>query len=257
MALGKKNSDSPLDHLYYINMNIHKFVSRTFTIEIDFKNVFQGIKAYNQGKLPSEKIKFSAVLMKAIALSYGHTTPEGEQPFRRLSGYFSMLPWGGSYESKTIDISLMIVRKFAGVKNQTLNHRFKAVDKMNVLDISNQLHKIQTAPEDKIPYFRFLKKLTRLPRFFLYLLFLLAKIPTIRAKVAAPTSLSILSDFPGNMHGEHISMFALGKVDKSTYKATVSWTIDHRLGFGLHFGPFISHLKQVLESAKFLVEDVK
>jgi hypothetical protein len=152
-----------------------------------------------------------------------------------------MFAWQKSFESKSIDISLMLVREFAGVSDQTINYRFKAVDKENVLDLSQRIVEIQTLPEDEIDQFRFLKKLTKIPRFALHCLMQLSKIPSIRAKVAAPTSISILSTLDGQCYGEHISMFSLGKINKETHKASLNWCVDHRLGFGMHFAGFQNH----------------
>jgi hypothetical protein len=256
MGLGKKNITSAIDHIYYMNMSIQQFVPRHLSVEIDFKKVFDLIREYNRDKDAAQKIKFSAILMKATALAYAYKAPDGTQPYRRLSGYPPMFAWQKSFESKTIDISLMLVRAFSGVSEQTMNYRFKAVDKKNVLDLSQQVIAIQNLPEDKIEQFRFLKKIAKIPRFVLYCLLHLNKIPWIQSKVVAPTSISILSTLDGQVQGEHISMLALGKINKETHKAPLSWCIDHRLGFGMHFSGFINQLKTLIESPDFLIKDI-
>lgn len=256
MSLGKKNIDSPINHIYYINMSTQRFVSRHFSAEINFQKIFQLMREYNKDKDAAQKIKFSAILMKAAALTYAYKAPDGTQPYRRLSGYPPMFAWQKSFESKTIDISLMLVRDFAGVSDQTINYRFKAVDKENILDLSQRIIEIQTLPEDKIEQFQFLKKLTEIPRIALYCLMQLSKIPSIRAKVTASTSISILSTLDGQCYGEHISMLSLGKIDKETHKAPLNWCLDHRLGFGMHFAGFQNHLKTLLESPDFLIKDI-
>ena len=256
MSLGKRNYDSKVNRIFYINMSIHKFVSRGFSLEVNFKNIFDFLKVENLGKAPSEKIKFSAVLMKALSLAYSYKAPDGTQPYRRLSGYTPFFPWQRSYQSKTIDISLMLVRKFNGEKNQTLNYRFKEVDKQNIQSLSKELYEIQTFDEDKIPQFRFLKKITRLPLPLFYFIFLVTKIPFFRAKATAPTSISILKNLEGHYYGEHISIFSLGKINQNNYTTNLNWTIDHRLGFGLHFEPFLNHFKKILETPDFLFNNI-
>jgi hypothetical protein len=193
--------------------------------------------------------------MKAIATAYAYNDPDNTQPFRRISGYFSLFPWRSSHSSKTIDISLMIKREFDGVKNQTMNFTFRKVDSLNVLDLSRQIEFAKTSPEDEVAPFRRLKKICRLPRFLIYLLFQFTKFMTIRSKVMAPTSVSILSNLPGTFHNEHISAFALGEINKVTFRAPLTWTVDHRLGFGVLAAEFITHLKQVLESGEFLHQE--
>jgi len=236
-------------------MSIHKFVSRNFSVEVDFKKVFEYLKSVNKGKNPSQKIKLAAILMKAVAITYAYTAPDGTQPYRRLSGYPPLFPWQQSFESKTIDISLMLVREFNGNKNQTLNYRFKAVDNESILDLSKQLFEIQTVDENQVPQFQFLKKLTKLPLFLFYLIFQLTKIPSIRAISTAPTSISILNEYEGEFFGEHINVFSLGKINQENYIANLNWTVDHRLGFGVHFGPFLNHIKGLLEAPNLFLDE--
>jgi hypothetical protein len=255
MSLGRKNQDSRVNHVYYVNMSIHRFVSRLYSIEVNFQKLLEVLRHHNQKNTSGDKVKFSAVIMKAIALTYAFRASDGTQPYRRLSGYPPMFAWQKSFQSKTIDISLMLVREFDHEKQQTLNYRFKSVDQQSVAQLSQRLIEIQTQPEDEVDQFRQLKKIARLPRFLLYCFFQLTKIPTIRAQSTAPSSLSILSKFDGQFYGEHISMFTLGKINPDSHTTQLNWSIDHRLGFGIHFEPFFNHLKSLLEDPEFLIKE--
>jgi hypothetical protein len=256
MSLGRKNPDSRVNHVYYVNMSIHRFISRHFSIEVNFKKLLEVLRHHNQKSSSADKVKFSAVIMKAIALTYAFRDSDGTQPYRRLSGYPPMFAWQKSFQSKTIDISLMLVREFDNEKQQTLNYRFKSVDQQTAAQLSQRLIEIQTLPEDEVDQFQQLKKIAKLPRFLLYCLLQLTKIPTIRAQSTAPTSLSILSKSDGQFYGEHISMFTLGKINPDTQTTQLNWNIDHRLGFGIHFEPFFNHLKVLLENPKFLIKEL-
>jgi hypothetical protein len=77
MSLGKKNIDSDVNHIYYINMSIQRFISRHFSAEINFQKVFQLMREYNKDKEAAQKIKFSAILMRATALTYAYEAPDG------------------------------------------------------------------------------------------------------------------------------------------------------------------------------------
>mgnify|MGYP006145162275 CR=1 FL=1 len=120
MSLGRKNPDSRVNHVYYVNMSIHRFISRHFSIEVNFKKLLEVLRHHNQKSSSADKVKFSAVIMKAIALTYAFRDNDGTQPYRRLSGYPPMFAWQKSFQSKTIDISLMLVREFDNEKQQTL-----------------------------------------------------------------------------------------------------------------------------------------
>ena len=152
-------------------MSIHRFISRHFSIEVNFKNLLEVLRHHNQKSLSADKVKFSAVIMKALALTYAFRASDGTQPYRRLSGYPPMFAWQKSFQSKTIDISLMLVREFDNEKQQTLNYRFKSVDQQTVAQLSQRLIEIQTQPEDEVDQFRQLKKIAKLPRFFALLPF--------------------------------------------------------------------------------------
>jgi pyruvate/2-oxoglutarate dehydrogenase complex dihydrolipoamide acyltransferase (E2) component len=256
MGLGKKSENSPIDILLYQNMNVQKYLRRNYMQHIDMSNAVRLMKEYNKGKETGNKIRIPAILMKAIALSYAYTDKNGNKPYRRLSGYFSLLPWGGSWESKTIDISLMVVREIDGIKDQTCNIVFMEVDKKNTVELSEEIWKAATLPEDEIPAIKFMKKVASLPPVLTYFLLKLTIIPWIRAQIVAPTSISVLKDDVTWFDGEHTNYFGLSLIDEKTKHAYLQWIFDHRLGFGKHFGPFFAHLKSILESADFLKEDI-
>jgi len=257
MGLGKKAYNTRIDKLLYMNMCIQRYSRRSYLQEIDFTNIFNIMKPYNKDKAAADKIRMPAILMKAVALSYDYTDETGRKPYRRLSGFLPFFPWGGSWESDKIDISLMIVRELDGEKNQTCAFTFREVEKLNIVDLSKSIYHVSTAPEDKIPEFVGLKKIARLPLPLLYLMLQLTRIPFIRALAIAPTSVSILPSDIKLGQGEHTSMFGLVKIDPQTNKGMIQWTFDHRLGMGIHFGPFLEHLKRIMDPADFLNKDIK
>lgn len=257
MGLGPKAKNSRIDTLILQNMRVQHYERRSYMQEIDFTNILKIMKEFNAGRAPEDKVRIPAILIRAVALAYDYTDEKGDKPFRRLSGVISPLPWGGSWESETIDISLMIVRELDGVKNQTCAYAFRAVNTLNTLAISREIWDAVKKPEDEIQQFRFLKQIAHIPPVITFFLLQLTKIPWIRAQVMAPTSVSILRDDIKWGQGEHTSMFGLTSIDKETSKGFLLWTFDHRLGMGLHFGPFIAHLKGLLESGDFLRNDVE
>jgi hypothetical protein len=257
MGLGKKAFNSRIDKLIYMNMGMQKYSRRSYVQEIDFTEIQAMMKDFNRDRPPRERLRIPAVLMKAIALSYDFTGESGEKPYRRLSGYLPFFPWGGSWESDRINISLMIVRELDGVKHQTCAYTFRDVEKMNSVELSKNIYDVSTRPEDEIPEFVALKKTARLPLPFLYLMMQLMRIPKFRAMAVAPTSVSVLPVDIKLGQGEHTSMFGLVKINPETNRGMLQWTFDHRLGMGIHFGPFLEHLKRVMDSAEFLKADVE
>ena len=257
MVLGKKADNSRIDILIFQNMHIQTYERRSYVAEIDFSNVLGMMNEYNRGRKGAEKLRLPAVLMRAVALAYDYTDEQGNQPYRRLSGVLSFLPWGGSWESETIDVSLMIVRELDGNKQQTCAYTFKEVNKINTLELSRQIWNISTCPEDEVDQFRALKRIAHLPAPLTYLLLHLTKIPWIRAQTMAPTSVSILPVDIKWGQGEHTSMFGLAGIDKKTNIGMLQWTFDHRLGMGMHFGKFLEHIKHTLDSGAFLQQDIQ
>lgn len=256
MALGKKAFNSRIDTLLHQNMAMQRYCRRSYMQHVDFTRVLAVLGEYNAGRPAPERLRVPAVLMRAVALCYAHEDAEGQRPFRRLSGYVSPLPWGGSWESETIDISLMLVRELDGVKNQTCAVRFPAVDSLNSVGLSREIWQAATGPEDQFPHLVALKRLARIPPPIRALLGPLARIPAIQAELAAPTSVSILKDDIAWGQGEHTSMFGLAAIDRESNRGYLQWTFDHRLGMGLHFGPFIALVKHTLEHPDFLDADV-
>lgn len=255
MGLGKKVHNTPIDILLYQNMIAQHYIRRTYMQHVNMSKAVNLMREYNKGKETAQKIRIPAILMKAIALAYDYTDANGNKPYRRLSGYFSAFPWGGSWESETIDISLMVVREVGAEKDQTCNFVFRAVDKMNVIDLSSEIWKYASMPEDEIPVIKFMKKIASLPPILTYFLLKLTKIPRIRALIVAPTSVSVLKDDVTWFDGEHSNYFGLSRIDEETGYAYLQWIFDHRLGFGKHFGPFFAHLKYLLETCDFLTKD--
>lgn len=256
MPLGQKAQNSRIDTLMHMNMGIQRYSRRSYFQEADFSKCMHFMREFNQGKTPEEKLRIPAILMKASALAYDYIDKNGNKPYRRLSGYLPFFPWGGSWESATIDISLMIVRPLDGVQEQTCNYTFREVDKHNSVVLSQRIWDIMSKPEDEIPEFVFLKKTAHLPMPLLYLLLQLTRIPWIRAQIVAPTSVSILPQDIKWVQGEHTSMIVLNRIDPETNKGLILWTFDHRLGMGIHFAGFIEHLKHILEDASFLQRDI-
>lgn len=257
MALGKKVQNTRIDTLLHMNMGMQHYVRRSYVQEIDFTNIMKLMKDFNKGKPAADKLRIPGVLIKAIALSIDFTDENGNKPYRRMSGYLPFLPWGGSWESSSIDISLMIVRELDGNSMQTCAYTFRDVDKLNSVDLSKSIYDVSTKPEDEVPEYVFLKKMARLPMPLLYILLWLTKIPWIRAQIMAPTSVSILTTDMKWGQGEHTSMFGLAKIDPETNKGLLQWTFDHRLGMGLHFGPFLAHIKHIMDPADFLKKDLE
>lgn len=251
MSLGKKVEVSQLDRLYFINMTVQKYVSRSFQITVDFSRCMEALNGYNKNQPHDIRIKFSAALIKAIACTYGYTDKLNRQPFRQLCSYISPFPWLSNYQSKTIDVSLMMVRPFKGVSNQTLNYPIKEADKRGIREISDEIRMALTEPEENIKFFRRLMAISSLNPFLIYLLFSISKLQIFKSLMMCPISVSILKEFPGTLQGEHINIFTLGKIDKQTQRASITWAFDHRLGFGKDFGPFLNKLKENIESDTF------
>lgn len=256
MGLGKKAYNTRIDTLLHMNMGMQRYSRRSYLQEIDFTHILGLMKPYNKDKVAQDKIRVPAIFMKAIALAYDYTDNNGNKPYRRLSGFLPFFPWGGSWESDKIDISLMIVRELNGEKGQTCAYTFREVDKMNIINLSKKIYEISTKPEHEIPEFVFLKKAARLPLPLLYLLLQFMKIPWIKAQLVAPTSVSVLQSDTKLIQGEHISMFALSKIDPQTNKGVFQWTFDHRLGMGMHFAPFLEYIKRIMDPADFLRKDI-
>ncbi|MCD6570901.1 MAG: hypothetical protein J7L53_09390 [Deltaproteobacteria bacterium] len=257
VGLGKKAKNTPIDILIYQNMNVQVYRQRMAMQEIDFTNIIRLMKEYNKDKEPRNKLRLPAILMKAIAIAYDYEDENGYKPYRRFSGYVSSLPWGGSWESDTIDISMIIVREIAGEKDQSCPIVFNELEKHNVLELSRKIWDMINLPEDEIDQIRFLKKMASLPPIIVYFLLKLTKIPWIRARVMAPTSLAVIARDVKWFQGEHTSYFGLPAIDKRTNKAHLEWTYDHRLGMGKDIAGFFALLKNILESGEFLREEIE
>ena len=256
VGLGKKAYNSRIDRLLYQNMNEQVYRQRICVQETDFSRIMEVLAACNRGRVPEEKLRFSAVMMRAIALACDHVDGDGRKPFRRFSGYTSGLPWGGSWESETIDISLMILRAVDGDPQQTCPVVFREVERKTVASLSRKVWEAVNLPEDEVPGIRMLKQIAALPPALTWLLLKCTKVAWIKARVIAPTSLSILPRKITWFQGEHTSYFGLPAIDPQTHKANLEWTYDHRLGMGKDIAGFLETLTAILEVGDFVEREV-
>lgn len=256
MGLGKKATNSAIDTLIYQNMGRMVHAQRMAMQLVDFSNIMELMQSYNSNRQPSEKVRLPAILMRAIALAYDHTDANGEKPYRRFSGYVSNLPWGGSWESRTIDMTMIIVREIAGVPDQACPIVFREVEDKDALTLSRMIWDLVTFPEDEIDQIRVIKRLASLPPVLVYLMFKLLRISWIKGQLVAPTSVAVMANDVLWFQGEHTSYFGLPAINPRTKQAHLEWTYDHRLGMGKAIASFLEKLKVILEQPLFLAQEM-